>query len=190
MTANPADLSRVIERVIETFRDWGVPYFITGSFASSMHGEFRATNDVDFVADFLRGDLRGALRDLATEFIVDPTVAMAAVRSGQSFNLIHTITYLKVDVFPAVGAFEQQAIQRAITVVLPGSGGEIAIASVEDILLAKLRWFRAGGEVSAVQQRDIQRLVALNREQLDLPHLTTWAATLGVSDLPERAIDR
>lgn len=155
-----------------------------------MHGEFRATNDVDFVADFRHGDLRGVLRDLASEFIADPAVAAAAVSRGESFNLIHATTYLKVDVFTATGEFERQAIRRAITVTLPGAGAPIAVAAVEDILLAKLRWFRTGGEVSAVQERDIQRLVALNRDQLDLTHLAQWAAALGVSDLLERAIAR
>lgn len=190
MTADPADLSLVIERIVAAFRTAGVPYFITGSFASSMHGEFRATNDVDFVADFRHGDLRGVLRDLASEFIADPAVAAAAVSRGESFNLIHATTYLKVDVFTATGEFERQAIRRAITVTLPGAGAPIAVAAVEDILLAKLRWFRTGGEVSAVQERDIQRLVTLNRDQLDLTHLAQWAAALGVSDLLERAIAR
>ncbi len=190
MTADPADLSLVIERIVAAFRTAGVPYFITGSFASSMHGEFRATNDVDFVADFRHGDLRGVLRDLASEFIADPAVAAAAVSRGESFNLIHATTYLKVDVFTATGEFERQAIRRAITVTLPSAGAPIAVAAVEDILLAKLRWFRTGGEVSAVQERDIQRLVALNRDQLDLTHLAQWAAALGVSDLLERAIAR
>lgn len=190
MTADPADLSLVIERIVAAFRTAGVPYFITGSFASSMHGEFRATNDVDFVADFRHGDLRGVLRDLASEFIADPAVAAAAVSRGESFNLIHATTYLKVDVFTATGEFERQAIRRAITVTLPGAGAPIAVAAVEDILLAKLRWYRTGGEVSAVQERDIQRLVTLNRDQLDLTHLAQWAAALGVSDLLERAIAR
>jgi anti-sigma factor ChrR (cupin superfamily) len=95
---------------------------------------------------------------------------------------------LKGVVLPATGEFERQAIRRAITVTLPGAGASIAVAAVEDILLAKLRWFRIGGEVSAVQQRDIERLVTLNRDQLDLTHLTQWAAVLGVSDLLERAI--
>ncbi|WP_309672200.1 hypothetical protein [Gemmatimonas sp.] len=190
MTADPADLSLVIERIVVAFRTVGVPYFITGSFASSMHGEFRATNDVDFVADFRRGDLPGLLRELSSEFIGDPAVASIAISRGESFNLIHATTYLKVDVFPATGEFERQALRRAISVTLPGAGASIAVAAVEDILRAKLRRFRAGGEVSAVQQRDIERLVTLNREQLDLTHLTQWAAVLGVSDLLERAIVR
>jgi hypothetical protein len=188
VTADPADLSLVIERIVAAFSTASVPYFITGSFASSVHGEFRATNAVDFVADFRRGDLPGLLRELSSEFIADPAVAAVAVSRGESFNLIHATTYLKVDIFPATGEFERQAIRRAITVTLPGAGASIAVAAVEDILLAKLRWFRIGGEVSSVQQRDIDRLVALNREHLDLTHLAQWAAVLGVSDLLERAI--
>lgn len=62
-----------------------------------------------------------------------------------SFNLIHTGVYLKVDVFPASGAFEKQAIARALTIALPGADEKVSLATREDISLAKLRWFRAGG---------------------------------------------
>ena len=60
------------------------------------------------------------------------------------------------------------------------------IATREDILLSKLWWYRMGDESSEVQRRDIEGIVALNRELLDRTYLELWAAELVVSDLLHR----
>ena len=110
-----------------------VPYFVTGSLASSVHAEFRATNDIDIVADFGAVDLPALMRTFAAEFHVDAEQARAGVREGTSFNLIHRTSFLKVDFFPAVSAFNRVAIERADRVVLgeagPPSGWPLARTS-------------------------------------------------------------
>lgn len=161
----------------------GVPYFITGSLASSVHGDFRATNDVDIVADYRRGDPRAAIAELSQAFVVDQAVAAEALRGSGSFNLIHETSYLKVDVFAAAGEFEQSALSRRVLLKMPGASTEFAFASVEDILLAKLRWYDAGGRESSVQWRDITRLIAINRGNLDVAYLRRWAAAMRITEL-------
>ena len=178
MASSPSDLGNVIDDVVTVLRELEIPHFVTGSLASSMHGEFRATNDIDIVVDLSKPQLREFLRLLTPRFIADVKVAELAYFGGTSFHLIHTGVYLKVDVFPASGAFEKQAISRAVTVVLPGAEQPLSIATREDILLAKLRWFRAGGESSAVQWRDIQRLWSLNSAVMDIAHMQRWADAL------------
>lgn len=69
---------------------------------------------------------------------------------------------------------------------MPGGAQALRVATKEDILLAKLRWYRLGDEQSEVQRRDIRQLLALNRDALDSAYLDNWAAVLGVSDLLER----
>ncbi|HET7292328.1 MAG TPA: hypothetical protein VFM88_07880, partial [Vicinamibacteria bacterium] len=54
-------------------------------------------------------------------------------------------------------------------------------------LLAKLEWFRLGGESSERQWTDILGLLRANGERLDRPYLERWAEALGVADLLERA---
>ena len=145
MTSDTFDLGATIDQVVAALREHGVRCFVTGSIAGSMHGEFRATNDIDIVAD--------------------------------------RKTFLKVDVFPAAGEFEPQAIERAVYFSLPGAAHRLSVASLEDIVLAKLRWYRVGGEESGVQRRDTSRLIELNRDDFDLDYMRTWAARLGVADL-------
>ena len=93
--------------------------------------------------------------------------------SGTSFNRIHRTTHLKVDRFPCDNAFNRSALDRAVSITIPGTRETVRVSSVEDTLLAKLRGYRLGGESSEVQRRDVQRrdvrqLIALNRKALDV----------------------
>ncbi|NJN82223.1 MAG: hypothetical protein HC802_08050 [Caldilineaceae bacterium] len=61
------------------------------------------------------------------------------------------------------------------------------VASAEETILAKLEWYRLGGEVSDRQWRDILGIFAVQGNRLDWEFLSRMAATLGVSDLLQRA---
>ena len=60
------------------------------------------------------------------------------------------------------------------------------VRSAEDTILAKLEWFRAGGEVSERQWTDI--VGVLKMTPIDAEYLQRWAAALGVDDLMARAV--
>jgi hypothetical protein len=62
------------------------------------------------------------------------------------------------------------------------------VTSPEDIILAKLEWYRMGGEVSERQWRDVLGVLKTRQGELDLSYLGKWAKELGVSDLLERAL--
>lgn len=175
-----SELLDVVNATAAALHRHGIEYFVTGSFASSVHGEFRATNDIDIVAVLDARRLEAWLAERSTTFLTDLDQAREALATGGSFHLIHSTTYLKVDVFPCVSAFNREAIRRAVAVSLPGASEPLRVASLEDIILSKLWWFRLGGETSETQQRDVRRLVALNRPRLDVPYLEQWAAELKV----------
>ena len=180
------ELFGVIDSAVAALRRHSIPYFITGSLASSVHGEFRATNDIDIVAELDPQRLGALFADLSATFVADLDQARGALARGESFNLIHSTTFLKIDIFPCVSEFNHEATRRAVSIAIPGAHETLQVASVEDIILSKLWWFRLGGETSEVQQRDVRRLVELNRERLDLPYLRRWSPQLKVVDLLER----
>ncbi|HUG27691.1 MAG TPA: hypothetical protein VMK53_05275 [Gemmatimonadales bacterium] len=184
------DLTQVVTTVTGVLETHRVPYFITGSLASSAHAEFRATNDLDIVADFTTANLRDLMQAFDAEFYADAEQAAACVQQGHSFNLIHRRSYLKVDFFPAVSAFNRKAIERAEVVVLGAGGPALRVATREDILLAKLQWYRLGDESSEQQRRDIVGIVSLNRDRLDRAYLGRWARELKVEDLLDRFLGR
>jgi len=62
------------------------------------------------------------------------------------------------------------------------------VATAEDTILAKLEWYRMGGDVSEQQWRDVLGVMKVQADRLDLAYLRQWAAQLNISDLLERAI--
>jgi len=66
---------------------------------------------------------------------------------------------------------------------------ECVVATAEDTILNKLRWYRTGGETS---ERGNGTICAGSCKsagsRLDLAYLNTWAPRLGVADLLERLL--
>ncbi len=113
------------------FRLEGITRFITGSLANSVHGEFRATNDVDVVADVTPANVDPLIDGLARGFFVDHEAAIEAVASRAAFNAIHESTYLKLDVFACDSAFDREAARRAESILMPGAAEPLRVATKE-----------------------------------------------------------
>jgi hypothetical protein len=174
-------------RVAIALEQLGVAYFLGGSMASSLQGEPRATNDVDFVVE-LREDQIGQLAGLlGPDFEVDFEALRTAVRSRSSDNVFFLPWATKIDLFIAGPApFDRSELARRHWVeVRPGIG--LFVKSAEDSVLRKLLWFRAGGEASTQQWRDVVEILRVSADTLDMAYLASWAPQLGVSDLLARA---
>ena len=166
----------------------GVGYFLGGSLASSLQGEPRATNDIDFVVDLRLPQLPAFVQALGTDFDVDEESLRDAVRQGASWNIFHLPTVTKVDLFLLrSGGFDRSEFERRRRVVLTQDGRGLFIKSPEDSVLRKLLWFREGGETSTTQWRDIVQVLRVTGGQMDMDYLNSWAGSLGVTALLDRA---
>ncbi len=169
----------------------GVTYAIGGSWASTVHGEPRHTNDIDFVTNLDSNLLPPFLQALAPGFYFDAESALEALKMGRPFNVIHQQLGYKFDFFPVTDAHGDAELGRRIGVVLPGLDREpVSVISAEDTILAKLRWYRDGGEVSERQWRDIAGIIAASGQQLDRRYLEHWAQELNLTELYERAMGK
>ncbi len=169
----------------------GASYVIGGSFASSVHGEPRSTNDIDMVADLHQGDVDPFIDAIGAECYVSRDAVVEAVRTGGAFNVIHMPTAVKVDVFIAGSdAFDRERLQRRTPVSFSSDSEHVTlfVDTAEDTILRKLEWYRRGAESSERQWRDVAGIVTAQSSRLDRAYLRAWAAKLGVSDLVERAI--
>lgn len=141
---------RVTLLVVSALEDQGIPYFVGGSLATAVHGVARATMDVDLVVDLRADQIPALLQALGESFYADDQMIDSALRQMISFNLIHKETMFKVDIFPAKNRpFDRSQFERRSAHVLAESPERKAfIASPEDNILAKLEWYRLGGEIS------------------------------------------
>jgi hypothetical protein len=189
MAVSNADNWLPLRHVLATFRQMGLGFAVGGSWASSIHGEARMTNDADVsVEPFpVRED------EFSGSFDADWYVSVDSVRQANrqrtSFNVLFTPAGFKVDVFvQKLRAFDKLLISRRVAHPLPGlSGDVIEVVSPEDCILLKLEWFRMGGEISDQQWRDILGVMKSQQSRLDSAYLDQWAASLGVADLLQRA---
>ena len=183
---DPLAVALLVGRLLEKLR---VLYLVSGSFASSLHGEPRSTNDVDVVADLDPTTADVFVDSLGQAFYADASVAIEAAQSGTSFNIVHLETAVKVDIFVAgADPFDRVRLQRRQRVAIDAPNGQdtLYVDSAEDVVLRKLEWYRRGGETSERQWRDVVAVLRVQRD-LDVAHLRTWAERLGIADLLVRA---
>ena len=182
MNEEPIEITLI---VISALEHLGIRYLIGGSLASSIYGEPRATRDSDLLADIKHENVQELVRQLDSTFNISKESILDALARRSSFNLIHFESLFKVDVFiPKNRAFEELEFERRrLHVVCETPERRAYFASVEDIILAKLDWFRQGDLVSEQQWRDITGIFKVNEGRLDVDYLWRTAALLQVEDL-------
>jgi hypothetical protein len=179
-----------LDPVLDALEALGVRHYVGGSLASSAHGIPRASIDADILAELRPGDVARFVTALGDRYYVSQDRVRDAVDRRASFNLIHLASMLKIDVFVAKDrAFDRRALDRARAEPLESEGGRrVPLASAEDIVLAKLEWYRKGGGVSERQWGDVIGVLRTGGARLNLRYLRELANDLEVADLLERAL--
>ena len=174
-----SDLSIAFKELLGALDHLEIPFLIGGS----------ADGDIDVVADIAPKIAAQFCTALGPNFYSDAEHAELAIRGGRAFNVIHLKSAYKFDIFPAAAdqfVRSQLARRRYTTMTVPGlEYVEFPVASAEDTILAKLVWFRKGGEVS---DHDILGVIRVQAGRLDLEYLHEWAGELGVIDLLRRGL--
>jgi len=175
-------------KVTSALTSVGAEYFLGGSLASSLQGEPRATNHIDFVIALPLGRTN-ALRDaLGSDFEVDTDMLRDALLHARSANAFYLPVVTKIDFFGrGYEPFDESEFSRRRPVVVRPSGETIVVKSAEDTVLRKLLWFREGGAVSEKQWRDIVSVLRISGASMDDAYLTSWASRLELEALLQRA---
>jgi hypothetical protein len=182
--------AQILEEIIGALATTGVRYVIGGSVASSSIGIPRATLDTDVLVEMDRAQVGVLARELGGQWYLDAEFAGNALANRRAFNVIHMPSGFKFDLFPAYSPFHRAELQRAVTRRLKIDDAIVTclVATAEDMILAKLSWYREGGEQSDRQWDDVVGMLATVKNP-DWEHLHRWANDLGVQDLLQRASD-
>ncbi len=184
LAADPFPLLYLVADALEAA---GVPFLITGALVSGVYGPPRATNDVDLLARMAPASFPVFVGVLPTHIYADPLMIADAVNRRSSFTIIDPIAGAKVAVFVSdESPITRAQFDRARTLALGPASRPLPIISAEGIVLAKLVWYRAGGEVSEQQWRDIAGVLTISGPEFDRVWLEHWATRLGVRDLLTR----
>jgi hypothetical protein len=169
----------LLTRIVEALDSAGIPYMLTGSLASSLQGEPRASHDIDLVIDIALDDVACVTRALsAPEVYLDEHAVSDATRRRTMFNLIDSSSGDKADFWLLTDdPYDRERFARRMRI--EALGLELSVSTPEDTILMKLRWSeQAGG--SEKQVNDAQHVYDLQSGTLDEDYLGEWAERLGV----------
>jgi len=175
----------LLKQVVTALDSAGIDYMVTGSLASSLHGEPRSSHDIDLLVSI---DIAGA-RKLADVFhrpvyYLDPAAVKDAIATKSMFNLIDTETGDKVDFWVLTDEpFDRSRFARKYEEEFMGV--RLKVPTPEDTILAKLWWAKQAGG-SEKQFGDALRVYELQIGRLDKDYLRDWVEKLGLGPLWER----
>jgi len=185
------DPVRIVQEIAKVFDHLGIPYFVGGSLASSLHGIPRATQDVDIVAEIEEEHILPLVEELQSEFYVDADMIKDAVSRQACFNVIHLDTMFKADIFilkPDEPSRNEMARRRRYQIVENTPQG-LFLASPEDVIVHKLYWYQKGGELSERQWNDVLGILKVQSASLDYSYLKKAAEKREVADLLQSAFE-
>jgi hypothetical protein len=153
---------------------------VTGSLASSVHGEPRSTNDLDVVIAPTRGQLFSLVQLFKRAGLyVRWEDAEAALMKRDQFNVVDFANGWKVDlILRKAREFSLAEFDRRQPAELDGL--HFVIARAEDVLISKLEWFRMSE--SERQLNDAAGIIRIQGERLDLAYVEHWIDALALQE--------
>ena len=178
--ASDSPIDSVLSRIVQALQSAGVPYMLTGSFASSLHGAPRVTHDVDIVIAPTLGSLHKLLGHFPEDaYYVSKDAALQAYGAEGMFNVVDFDTGWKIDfIVRKSRPFSQEEFERRHTATIESTN--VVVASAEDVIVAKLEWAKLSE--SERQLRDAASILSTRRTDLDVTYIETWVERLGLDD--------
>ena len=182
------ELTDTLREIIAQLEAQGIEYMLVGSVAALAHGRSRSTRDFDLVIEAGPAQLRAFARALPDDrFYVAEEAALEALRYETQFNVIDMATGWKVDLIPRKDReFSQAEFARRTRLAVLGV--PMFVATIEDTIVAKLEWAKAGGG-SERQLEDVRGLLELAGDDLDRAYVAAWVAKLGLETMWTRVGD-
>jgi hypothetical protein len=187
-TENKQEIFEALNPFLKVLERLLLDYQIVGSVASSAYGAARSTRNIDMVCALEASKVSELVSSLKDLYYIDADAIHEAIRTRCSFNLIHLKTMFKLDVFVLKNTpYDKESFSRKrIELLDTDSPLKIYLSSPEDVILAKLNWYRLGGEISERQWQDISTVFQVQGDSLDQPYITKWCKELGLLDLWDR----
>ena len=169
-----------VRAIVSALNETDIPHMLTGSLASAYHGAGRATLDIDLVIDPTPDQLRALVQQLSgPDWYVSLDAALEARHLESQFNVIDLATGWKVDlIIRKSRPFSRAEFERRTPVEFEGV--LLTVATLEDVILAKLEWARLGA--SARQLEDVAALLRVRGGDIDRDYLDRWIDELGVRE--------
>lgn len=158
----------LLEIVVEKLTSIQVPYMLSGSVAMSFYSVSRTTRDIDIVAFLQIKDIDKLLAAFEGYYFHRDSIKEEIIRKGL-FNIISNDNGFKID-FIVLKSDEYSQAAFARRSVRDFVGIEAEVISLEDLILAKIKWIQQ--LYSERQFEDIK--ILLKNGSVDMAYLISW----------------
>jgi hypothetical protein len=177
MESDQAELLKIITSLLNKYK---IPYMITGAWSVIYYGRPRASHDIDFVVDLKLENVEKVLQafqTLSPDFSFDKDAIKEAVNNKNIFQILHLPTLLKFDCWLLKDdSFDISRFSRRRKVRLLGQ--YMYIASMEDTILQKLRWYKEAHIEKHIV--DAAFVYQVQKRNLDNKYLKNWIEILEI----------
>ncbi len=171
----------LIQATVEALDRAAIPYAITGSVASGVHGEPVTSQDVDFVVRMTERQARQIDEELPRRFYRNSERLLQVAREGGIANLIDGDTGLKVDLSVlSRNPFHDTVLSRRALADFGAEAGSFYTVTPEDVILMKLQWRKKTR--SQKQWDNALGVVRVKGATLDWKYLFEQARALDIHD--------
>ncbi len=172
-----------LKLVTDGLDELGITYAVTGSVASSLHGEIHSTIDADLIL-IASPENAAQLSDLLGPRFYAPGDMLAdAARNRTMTNVVDNLQGFKVDLsFVGDDPYLRQVLRRRVRRPIGDGQPEFWFVTPEDVILMKLIWRK--DSQSSKQWNDALSVVTVHGARLDWRYLFQEARGLNlVEDL-------
>lgn len=157
-----------IYEVVRKLDSIHVPYMLSGSLAMGFYTVARSTYDIDLVVHLKESDIDNMEELFKDDYFYKPAVA-EEVRKNGMFNIIKSNGGFKIAfILVKNDEYSRQAFQNRVS--LTNYGEPIFVISLEDLIIAKLKWIQ--DLYSERQYNDIKNLLSGNKPNLN--YIKSW----------------
>ena len=158
-----------------------IPYAITGSVASSVHGEPFSSLDAGLILAASAGEAKTLSTEVSPRFYAPEDMLTEAATSFSFVNVVDNRTTLKVDLsFVGTDRFLRQALDRRVRTRIGSHPREFWFVTAEDVILMKLVWRKETRWQK--QWENALGVVRVKTVSLDWKYLFEQARSLGIED--------
>jgi hypothetical protein len=166
-------------QIVDALDACGIPYLLSGSFASNVYGIPRSTKDADFVIQSRRGVGSDFEKKLGNDFQLDPQLSFETVTGTYKQLVRHSKATFRIEIFLlSHDPHDQERFARRRRENL--FGRKVWLLSAEDSIVSKLRWSRGKDE------DDVRNIITVQASKLDWPYIEKWCKEHGTLALLEK----
>jgi len=173
----------IVFAVIDYLNEHDVPYMLVGSLATNVYCVPRSTEDGDVVVNVSVSQVARQITAANSQIMFDPQLSFESVTATQKIVLRTEQHGFEVELFQ-LSEDEHDQMRFTRRAKVHTMGRDVWIASLEDMIVTKLRWSQQAGREKDVS--DARNLIGVQSDRADWPYIESWCDRHGTRELLER----